>query len=82
MKPVIYLNRWGQIYHLMVVVIDGENEHRLHSRLCLSLREASRMVEQWRHKYNVADADVTDNSRVDMNELLKEMETDFSPAHN
>jgi hypothetical protein len=82
MRNVVFLNRWGHIYHLMLVVTDGETEHRLHSRICLSVDEARHLIEHWRQKYYIAADDVQDNSRLDMNELLNGMETDFSPAQN
>jgi hypothetical protein len=82
MRNIVFLNRWGHLYHLMLVVTDGEAEHRLHSRICLSLEEARRLIEHWRGKYYIGPDDVQDNSRLDMNELLKGMEIDFSPAQN
>jgi hypothetical protein len=82
MRNLIYLNRWGHIYHMMLVVTDGETEHRLHSHICLSMDEARRLLEHWRQKYYIGLEDMQDNSRLDMNELLKGMVTDFSPARN
>jgi hypothetical protein len=82
MRNVIYLNKWGHLYHLMLVVTDGETEHRLHSRICLTLGEAHRLIEHWRQKHYIGPNDVQDNSQLDMNESLKGMETDFSPAQN
>jgi hypothetical protein len=82
MRNIVFLNRWGHIYHLMLVVTDGETEHRLRSNICLTLEDAHRLIELWRQKYYIGPDDVQDNSRLDMNELLKGMETDFSPAHN
>lgn len=82
MRNVVFLNRWGHLFHLMLVVTDAETEHRLHSRICVSLDEAYRLIEHWQQKYYIALDDVQDNSRLDMNELLKGMESDFSPAQN
>ena len=85
MKNMIYLNRWGHIYHLILVRTDGVIDYRLHSRICLSLEEARRLVGQWQKRNHVAPEDFQDNSgvdRVDLNELLKGIETDFSPAGN
>ncbi len=82
MRNVVFLNRWGHIYHLMLVVTDGVTEHRLCSRICLSLEEAHRLIEHWRQRYYIGADDVQDNSQVDMNELMKWIETDFSPAQN
>ena len=82
MRNIVFLNRWGQVFHLMLVVTDGQTDHRLHSRICLSLDEAHRLIDCWRQRYYIASGDVQDNSHIDMNELLKGMETDFSPVRN
>ena len=82
MKNVIYLNRWGHIFHLILVRTDGEVDYRLHSRICLSLSEARQLLEQWQERHHVAPEDVQDNSKLDLNELLRGIETDFSPAGN
>jgi hypothetical protein len=66
----------------MLIATDGEAEHRIQSRFCLSLEEAHRVIESWGRKYYIAPGDVQDNSRLDMNELLKGMETDFSVTQN
>lgn len=82
MKNVVFLNRWGHLYHLMLVLTDGEHDHRLRSCVCLSLQEAHQVIENWRQTFYIAPADVQDNSKVDMNDLLRGIETDFSVAHN
>jgi hypothetical protein len=82
MKNVIYLNRWDHIYHLTLVRTDGEVDYRLHSRICLSLEEARQVVEQWQQKHHVVPEDVQDNSSLDLNELLQDINTDFSPTEN
>lgn len=40
------------------------------------------LMEQWRQKYYIGPNDVQDNSQLDMNELVKGIETDFSLAEN
>ena len=82
MRNVVFLNRWGHPYHLMLVITDGETEHRLHSRICLSLKEAHKVIEHWREKYYIGLDDVQDNSRMDMNELLMGIDTAFLPTKN
>lgn len=82
MRNVIYLNRWGHIYHLILVRTDGDVDYRLHSRICLSLEEARQLIGQWQEKYHVASDDVQDNSKMDLGELLNGIETDFSPNQN
>ena len=82
MRTVIYLNRWGHVYHLILVRTDGDVDYRLHSRICLSLPEARQLVEQWQEKSSVTPEDIQDNSHLDLSELLKGIETDFSPAGN
>ena len=82
MKNVIYLNRWAHIYHLILVRTDGEVDYRLHSRICLSLPEARQLLEQWQEKHHVAPEHIQDNSSLDLNELMKGIETDFLPAQN
>ena len=82
MRNVIYLNRWGHIYHLMLARTDGEVDYQVHSRICLTLEEAHRVRDQWQETHNVAPDDVQDNSKLDLNELLKGIKTDFSLAGN
>lgn len=82
MQYIAFLNRWGHIFHVILVVTDGHEERRLHSRICLSLEEARSQIEHWQQKYYIAADDVQDNSRIDLNELMKGMPTDFAPAQN
>jgi hypothetical protein len=82
MKNVVFLNRWGHLYHLMLVLTDGETDHRLRSCVCLSLQEAHQVIDRWRHTFYIAPDDLQDNSNLDMNDLLKGMETDFSVVRN
>ncbi len=32
MKTVIFLNRWNDLYHLILMRVEGERSHRLSSR--------------------------------------------------
>jgi hypothetical protein len=83
MKAIVYLNRWGHVFHVILAVANEEIDYTLASRVCVSLDEARHVVEQWRLRYEVADADVLDNSRIDLSILLAGIEpTDFSPANN
>jgi hypothetical protein len=82
MRNVVFLNRWGHVYHLMLVAADGDNEHLLRSRICLSLGEARALIEHWRRHYYIGPDDVQDNSRLDMNELLNGMDPDSAPTRN
>ena len=82
MRTVIYLNRWGHVYHLILVRTDGDVDYRLHSRICLSLPEARQLVEQWQERHHVFPEDIQDNSHLDLNELMKGIEMDFLPAQN
>jgi hypothetical protein len=66
----------------MLVVTDGEAEHRLYSRVCQTVDEAHHLIGHSRGKHYIGPNDVRDNSRMDMNELLNGMGTDFSPAQN
>jgi hypothetical protein len=82
MKTVIYLNKWGHVFHAILAVADEEIDYTLASRVCVTLDEARHVVEQWRLRYAVADADVRDNSMIDLSVLLAGIEpTDFSPAN-
>ena len=84
MKTVIYLNKWGaHVFHAILAVADEEIDYTLASRVCVTLEEARHVVEQWRLRYAVADADVHDNTMIDLSTLLAEIEpTGFSPANN
>jgi hypothetical protein len=84
MKTVIYLNNWGaHVFHAILALADEEIDYTLASRVCVTLVEARHVVEQWRLRYTVADADVHDNAMIDLSVLLAGIEpTDFSPANN
>ncbi|MBX9679652.1 MAG: hypothetical protein K2X38_12890 [Gemmataceae bacterium] len=84
MRTVIYLNKWGaHVFHVILAVADEEIDYTLASRVYVTLDEARHVVEQWRLRYTVADADVHDNAMIDLSVLLAGIEpTDFSPANN
>lgn len=83
MKVIVSLNRWGHFYDVILAVTDEEIDYVLASRVCVTLDEARRIVEQWRIRYAVADNDVRDNTMIDLSVLLAGIEpTDFSPANN
>ena len=83
MKVIVYLNRWGHVYHVILAVADEEIDYVLASQVCLTLDEARRNAEQWRLRHAVADADVRDNSMIDLSVLLAGIEpADFSPTNN
>lgn len=79
---LIYLNRWGVVYHAILTTVTEEEDRVLASRVCLSLQEARRLIEGWRVQYAVEDQNVHDNSRLDLTELLAGIETDFKPGNN
>ena len=77
MKTVIFLNRWNTLYHLMLSSVDGETSRRLDSRYATSLEQARRAVAYWQTEFHVADADVHDNSVVDLDDIFSCMDVDL-----
>ena len=66
---LIYLNRWGIVFHA-ILTTDSEAEDRIMaSRVCTSLEEARRLIDGWQVQHGIAADDIHDNSRLDMNEL-------------
>ncbi len=78
MKHVVYLNRWNDMFHVMLaVVIDGTIHRRLRSRYCQTLMEARAVVAGWVTEHHVAAEDVRDNSDIDLDLLIGQMEIDM-----
>lgn len=78
----IFLNRWGVVFHVILATISEDEDRVIASRVCLSLAEARRLIEGWRVQHDIAAQDIRDNSRLDLNELLAGIETDFRPTNN
>jgi hypothetical protein len=78
MKTVIFLNKWNNLYHLMLSSVDGENSRRLDSRYATSLDQAHKAVAYWQTEFNVAADDVHDNSMVDLDDIFSWMDVDLS----
>jgi hypothetical protein len=79
MRPVIYLNRWNDMIHLMRAVVVNDTTHRrLESRFCLSLEDARTQAEQWVEEYHVAVEDVHDNTGIDLDILFAHIEIDLN----
>jgi hypothetical protein len=81
-KHVIFLNRWGVIFHVILSAVTEGEDRNVSSRICPSLGEARRLIDQWQRNFDIADDDVHDNSRLDMNEILGGATTDFDPSSN
>jgi len=79
---LIYLNRWGLVYHAILTTVTEEEDRVLASRVCMSLADARRLIEGWQVQHGIAAQDIRDNSRLDLNELLAGIETDFMPRNN
>ena len=77
-KTVIYLNRWNNFYHLMLMKVEGEQNRRLDSRFCHSLEQARKAVAYWMTEYEVAAEDYHDNSVVDLDDVFAWMDIDLS----
>ena len=78
MKTVIYLNRWNDIFHLMLTKVAGEQSRRLDNRYALSLEETRKAVDYWRTEYEVVPEDIHDNSSVDLDVVFVWMDVDMS----
>ncbi len=78
MRTAIFLNRWNDLFHLMLMKVEGERSRRLDSRFCRSLDLARKMVGYWRAEYEVAADDVHDNCDVVLNDVFAWMEADLA----
>jgi hypothetical protein len=78
MRTAIFLNRWNDLFHLMLMRVEGERGRRLDSRFYRSLDLARKMVEYWRAEYEVAAEDVHDNSGVDLDHVFAWMDVDLA----
>lgn len=79
---LIYLNRWGMVYRASLTTVTEDEDRVLASRVCMSLEEARRLIEAWQVQYGIAANDIRDTSRLDLNEVLAGIETDFTPRNN
>jgi hypothetical protein len=77
-KTVIFLNRWNNLYHLMLSKVDGENSPRLDSRYTTSLEQARKAVAYGQTEFNVTAEDIHDNSMVDLDDVFAWMDVDLS----
>lgn len=78
MKTVVFLNRWNDMFHLLLMKVEGEQSRRLDSRFSHSLEQARKAVAYWTTEYEVAVEDVHDNSDVDLDNLFAWMDVDLS----
>ena len=79
---LIYLNRWSIVFHAFHTTITEDEDRVLAGHVCTSLEEARRLIEGWQAQHGIADKDIRDNSRLDLNELFAGIETDFTPRNN
>ena len=79
---LIYLNRWGLVYHAILTTVTEEEDRVLASRVCMSLPEARQLIEAWQAQYGIESHNIRDNSRLDLNQLLAGIQTDFMPGNN
>ena len=79
---LIYLNRWGVVFHAILTTVTEEEDRVIASRVCVSLQEARQLIEAWQAQHGIEPHNVRDNSRLDLNELLAGIETDFMPRNN
>jgi hypothetical protein len=77
-KTVIYLNRWNNLFHLMLMSVDGEESRRLDSRYDRSLEQVRKAVDYWRIEYEVAAEDIHDNSAIDLDDIFSWMDVDLT----
>jgi hypothetical protein len=83
MTLMIFVNRWGTFFHVFLSVNDDEMNYVLASRICPTLAEAVRVVEQWTERHGVSPENVRDNSTTDLAVLMAGVEpTDFAAENN
>lgn len=58
---LIYLNRWGIIFHAILTTFTEDEDRVLASRVCTSLEEARRLIEGWQAQHGIADNDIRDH---------------------
>jgi hypothetical protein len=78
MKTVIFLNRWNNLFHLILAKVEDEQSRRLDSRYARSLEQARKAVDYWRTEFEVAPEDIHDNSAVDLDDIFSWMDVDLS----
>lgn len=79
MRHAIYLNRWNNLFHLMLASVsdDGEYSRRLDSRYARTLEQARKAVAYWQTEFHIAAVDVHDNSMVDLDDIFSWMDVDL-----
>jgi hypothetical protein len=78
MRTLIFPNRWNDLFHLLLMKVDGEQSHRLDSRFTSSIEQARKAVAYWRSEYQVAGEDIHDNSDVDLDHIFAWMDVDLT----
>jgi hypothetical protein len=78
MRTVLFLNRWNDLFHLMLTKIDGEQSRGHWWRVWRTRGTALKAVDYWRTEFNVAAEDVHDNSMVDLDDIFSWMDVDLS----
>lgn len=76
-KTVILLNRWNNLFHLMLASVDGEDSRRLDSRYATSLEQVCKAVAYWMTEFNIPIENVHDNSMVDLDDIFSWMDVDL-----
>lgn len=51
---LIYLNRWGIVFHAILTTVTEDEDRVLASRVCMSLEEARRLIEGWQLQHGIA----------------------------
>ena len=74
---MIFLNRWNNLYHLILSGVDSENSRRLGSRYATSLEEARKAVSYWQTEFHTAAEDVLDNSTVGLDDIFSWVDVDL-----
>lgn len=79
-KFVIYLNRWGMMFHLLLGSIEGDTHRRLRSQFCRTIEDARQVVAHWQAEHEVPNENVRDNSEIDLDDLIWWMDFDMNDA--
>lgn len=77
MRHLIYLNRWADLFHLLLAVADDMTHRCIKTRFCKSLAEARSQVARWQADHAIPNEDVRDNSGIDLDVLLAHIEIDL-----
>lgn len=77
MQHAVYINRWADLFHVMLAEVVGDTHRIIRSRFYKTLDEARSVVARWQINHLIPDEDVRDNSGIDLDVLFAHIEVDL-----